>query len=69
MAGESPDSHLSVSSSVSGALYAGREVTPFLLARMSDLTEGKSSFSNKALLHSNVGLAASLAVDLSRSGI
>lgn len=46
----------------------GREVTPFLLARLTDLTDGQSSFSNKALLRSNARLAARLADHLSRSG-
>ena len=43
----------------------GREVTPFLLARLRDLTAGKSSFSNQALLRSNARLAGRLATHLS----
>lgn len=39
----------------------GREVTPFLLARLRELTKGKSTFSNKALLRHNVGMASRLA--------
>jgi len=40
----------------------GRELTPFLLERMRVLTEGRSVFSNIALLKSNAQVAASLAV-------
>lgn len=39
----------------------GREVTPYLLARLRELTEGRSSFSNKALLQNNARLAGRLA--------
>ena len=39
----------------------GREVTPFLLERMRQLTEGSSVFSNLALLQNNARLAAALA--------
>ncbi len=39
----------------------GREVTPFLLERMRQLTEGSSVFSNVALLEGNARLAAELA--------
>jgi len=39
----------------------GREVTPFLLERMRQLTEGSSVFSNVALLENNARLAAELA--------
>jgi len=39
----------------------GREVTPFLLERMRQLTEGSSVFSNVALLRNNARLAAELA--------
>jgi pseudouridine-5'-phosphate glycosidase len=42
----------------------GREVTPFLLDRLRSLTEGRSLFSNRALLLSNARLAARLAVRL-----
>lgn len=45
----------------------GREVTPFLLARLRELTAGKSSFSNQALLRSNVQLAGKLAGGLGES--
>jgi pseudouridine-5'-phosphate glycosidase len=46
----------------------GREVTPFLLARLRELTEGKSSFSNRALLLNNAQLAGRLAARVIRSG-
>ncbi len=39
----------------------GREVTPFLLERMRQLTEGSSVFSNVALLQNNARLAAEVA--------
>jgi pseudouridine-5'-phosphate glycosidase len=42
----------------------GRDVTPFLLERLRALTEGRSVFSNRALLASNARLAAELAVAL-----
>lgn len=44
----------------------GRELTPFLLERMRQLTEGRSVFSNLALLRHNAQVAASLAVLLAR---
>ena len=43
------------------AKVRGREVTPFLLERMRQLTEGSSVFSNVALLENNARLAAELA--------
>ncbi len=42
----------------------GRDVTPFLLARIVDLTKGKSVDANVALVLSNARLAAKLAVVL-----
>jgi len=44
----------------------GREVTPFLLERMRALTEGRSVFSNRALLEHNARVAARLAIELGR---
>ncbi len=44
----------------------GRDLTPFLLERMRLHTEGRSVFSNLALLRHNAQVAASLAVALSR---
>jgi len=45
----------------------GRAVTPFLLDRIRELTEGKSVFSNLALLGHNARVAGRLANALSRS--
>jgi pseudouridine-5'-phosphate glycosidase len=45
----------------------GRAVTPFLLDRIRALTEGKSVFSNLALLAHNARVAGRLAVAFSRS--
>jgi len=42
----------------------GREVTPFLLGRLRELTEGRSVFSNLALLRHNAHVAARLALAL-----
>ena len=50
---------------VDQAAVRGREVTPYLLGRMQELTSGGSSFSNKQLLRDNVRLAADLACALS----
>lgn len=44
----------------------GRDLTPFLLERLRELTEGKSVFSNRALLRANAAAAAALAVALAR---
>ncbi len=46
------------------AQVRGRDLTPFLLDRVRDRTEGKSVFSNRALLQNNVEVAADLAVAL-----
>lgn len=45
----------------------GRAVTPFLLDRIRALTEGRSVFSNLALLAHNASVAGRLAVALSKS--
>jgi pseudouridylate synthase len=45
---------------------AGRDVTPFLLARLRELTKGKSVETNRALLVDNARLAARLAVALAK---
>ncbi|HSB60188.1 MAG TPA: pseudouridine-5'-phosphate glycosidase [Vicinamibacteria bacterium] len=42
----------------------GRNVTPFLLERLRQLTEGRSVFSNRALLRANARLAGQLAAAL-----
>jgi pseudouridine-5'-phosphate glycosidase len=46
----------------------GPAVTPFLLERLAQLTQGRSVFSNRALLRDNARLAADLAVALARPG-
>ena len=42
----------------------GRDVTPFLLERLRELTDGRSVFSNLALLRNNARVAAELAGEL-----
>ena len=42
----------------------GKELTPFLLGRIKELTEGNSLFSNIQLVYHNAGLAAKIAVEL-----
>ncbi len=42
----------------------GRAVTPFLLDRVRELTEGRSVFSNRALLRHNARVAGQLAAEL-----
>jgi pseudouridine-5'-phosphate glycosidase len=44
----------------------GRALTPFLLDRLRELTEGRSVFSNRALLLANARLAGALATALAR---
>jgi pseudouridine-5'-phosphate glycosidase len=51
-----------------GAGVRGRAVTPFLLERLRRLTEGRSVFSNRALLRNNASVAARLAVALAKAG-
>jgi pseudouridine-5'-phosphate glycosidase len=46
---------------------AGKDVTPFLLARIRDLTHGESQRANVALALNNALLAAKVAVALSTS--
>jgi pseudouridine-5'-phosphate glycosidase len=43
---------------------AGKDVTPYLLARITELTGGRSLAANVALIRSNAGLAAELATAL-----
>ena len=43
-----------------------KEVTPFLLGRIVELTEGRSLEANMALVKNNATLAAQVAVELSR---
>jgi len=46
---------------------SGREVTPFLLERMRELTGGASVAANRALLVHNAAVAAGLAIELERT--
>jgi len=46
---------------------SGKEVTPFLLAKVSALTETRSMAANLALLRNNVALASEIAVALMRA--
>ena len=45
---------------------SGKGVTPFILSRMLELTEGRSLATNVALIRSNAGLAAEIAIALAR---
>ena len=45
---------------------AQKEVTPYLLARINELTGGKSLAANIALIKNNAALAAKIAVELAR---
>ncbi|MDO8848785.1 MAG: pseudouridine-5'-phosphate glycosidase, partial [Coriobacteriia bacterium] len=42
----------------------GKAITPFLLARIHELTDGKSEAANKALVWSNVRVASKIAIAL-----
>lgn len=44
----------------------GHRNTPFILARIKDLTSGNSVAANRALIESNVKVAAGVAVELSK---
>lgn len=46
---------------------AGRDVTPFLLERLRELTDGRSVATNEALLLNNARLGARLALELCRT--
>ncbi|MBI1774537.1 MAG: pseudouridine-5'-phosphate glycosidase [Proteobacteria bacterium] len=46
----------------------GKELTPFLLARVNTLTQGRSLAANIALIRSNAALAAEIAACLAASG-
>lgn len=46
----------------------GKETTPFLLAKVKEITGGKSLESNIQLVYNNAKLAAEIAVELSRLG-
>lgn len=51
-----------------GAAITGKAVTPFLLGRIFELTEGRSLIANIALVRSNAQLAARIACELSKFG-
>lgn len=46
----------------------GKEVTPFLLGRVSELTDGRSREANTALLYNNARVAAEIAAALCKHG-
>ncbi|MEQ8820706.1 MAG: pseudouridine-5'-phosphate glycosidase [Sumerlaeia bacterium] len=46
----------------------GRDVTPYLLARIKDLTQGESLRANLSLIHNNCAIAAQIACALAKSG-
>jgi pseudouridine-5'-phosphate glycosidase len=46
---------------------SGKELTPFLLKHLNELTEGKSQIANKALVLNNALVAADIAVELCKS--
>lgn len=46
---------------------SGKEITPFLLAQMSEKSEGKTLAANIALLENNARIAVQVAVELSKS--
>lgn len=45
---------------------SGAELTPFLLARLAELTDGKTLAANRALIVNNASLAAEVAVELAK---
>jgi pseudouridine-5'-phosphate glycosidase len=47
---------------------SGKELTPFLLQRINELTGGRSLAANIALIKNNAALAAQIAVELARIG-
>ncbi|MCI0463983.1 MAG: pseudouridine-5'-phosphate glycosidase [Gemmataceae bacterium] len=55
-----------VEGSAAGAGVRGKEVTPFLLARLAEATRGKTLEVNQALVLANARLAAQVARELSR---
>jgi len=50
----------------SAAGVHGKDVTPFLLARLHALSEGKTEQANKELVYNNARLAAQIALELAR---
>jgi len=46
--------------------FSGHRNTPFILAKIKELTEGRSVPANKALVESNVAVATRIAVELTK---
>ena len=46
--------------------FHGHSNTPFILARIKELTKGNSTAANRALIESNIKMATKVAVELSR---
>jgi pseudouridine-5'-phosphate glycosidase len=44
----------------------GKEMTPFILAKLHETTGNKSLFANKQLVYSNVKVAANIAIELAK---
>lgn len=49
--------------------FHGHANTPFILSRIKELTHGSSLPANRALIESNVAMAAKVAVELSKFGV
>jgi pseudouridine-5'-phosphate glycosidase len=59
--------HIAVACREAGATGIGqKELTPFLLKRVNELTEGRSLTANIALIRNNAALAAEIAVELAK---
>ena len=56
-------------SDAAAAGVRGKAVTPYLLARVSELTEGHSLTANLALLENNARVAAAVAVAMGKGGV
>ncbi len=63
-----------INSAINNALSAaeengikGKEVTPFILSRLHQATEGKSLYANKQLVYHNASVAAELATEYTKS--
>ncbi|XP_072519956.1 uncharacterized protein [Salminus brasiliensis] len=72
-----PEEHAAAGQQIEGAVQAavaearlkgiiGREVTPFILQRVSELTEGQSLKANIALIHNNAKVGSQIACALSK---
>ncbi|MDE0111629.1 MAG: pseudouridine-5'-phosphate glycosidase, partial [Albidovulum sp.] len=47
----------------------GKSVTPFLLERIAELSDGRSLKANKDLIKSNASLAAQIAINLNQTNV